>query len=188
VIEERDKSMPWKIKGIAAKTTYRLFSKFGNPSYVDDKFAEFSERFKTTFAIPMLESHLAQLFQRKTSFIGSKTLNFAIKYVQQAAKLPLTMQVLYPFIEQILFENIVPIMQPSHADVTLFKEDPIEYIRKQNDFTDSLFSPKNSIVDLLIRLCTYKTNKKAKKPDFLHKFLEFCVTNLTQYSQQAATQ
>ena len=79
-------------------------------------------------------------------------------------------------------------MQPSHADVTLFKEDPIEYIRKQNDFTDSLFSPKNSIVDLLIRLCTYKTNKKAKKPDFLHKFLEFCVTNLTQYSQQAATQ
>lgn len=72
------------------------------------------------------------------------------------------MEVLYPFIEKILFENIVPIMMPSHADVTLFKEDSIEYIRKQNDFTDSLFSPKNSIVDLLIRLCTYKSNKKAK--------------------------
>lgn len=82
VIEERDKNMAWKIKGIAAKTTYRMFSKFGNPTYVDEKFTVFSERFKGTFAIPMLESHLAQLFQRKTNFVGSKTLNFAIKYVQ----------------------------------------------------------------------------------------------------------
>ena len=58
-IEERDKSMIWRIKGIAAKTTYRLFSKFGNPTYVDEKFKEFSERFRNTFAVPLLESHLA---------------------------------------------------------------------------------------------------------------------------------
>jgi Holliday junction resolvasome RuvABC DNA-binding subunit len=59
IIEERDKTLLWKIKGIATKTTYRLFSKFGNPTYVDEKFTEFSERFKTTFAVPLLESHLS---------------------------------------------------------------------------------------------------------------------------------
>jgi hypothetical protein len=32
-IEERDKHIIWKTKGIAAKTTYRLFSKYGNPKF-----------------------------------------------------------------------------------------------------------------------------------------------------------
>lgn len=82
VIEERDKALVWKIKGIATKTTYRLFSKFGNPTYVDEKFGDFSERFKNTFSIPLLESHLALVFKRKTNFVGSKTLNFALKYLQ----------------------------------------------------------------------------------------------------------
>jgi hypothetical protein len=63
------------------------------------------------------------------------------------------MDLLKPYIEAILFENIIPIMMITHKDVTLFKEDPIEYIRKQNDFTETLFSPKNTVVDLLMYLC-----------------------------------
>jgi hypothetical protein len=35
-IEVRDKNIRWKIKGMAAKVTYRLFSKYGNPKFVDD--------------------------------------------------------------------------------------------------------------------------------------------------------
>jgi hypothetical protein len=58
VIEERDKHLIWKVRGIATKTTYRLFSKFGNPNYVDDNFADFSKRIKEVFSVPLLESHL----------------------------------------------------------------------------------------------------------------------------------
>lgn len=82
IIEEREKNLVWKLKGIASKMTYRLFSKFGNPNYVDEKFGDFSKKFRETFAIPLLESHLQSVFKRKTNFVGSKTLNFAIKYVQ----------------------------------------------------------------------------------------------------------
>jgi len=32
-IENRDKNIVWKTKGIAAKVTYRLFSKYGNPKF-----------------------------------------------------------------------------------------------------------------------------------------------------------
>lgn len=81
VIDERDKNILWKLKGIATKITYRLFSKFGNPTFVDEKFMDFSKKFKETFAIPLLESHLQQVLKRKTTFVGSKTLNFAIKYL-----------------------------------------------------------------------------------------------------------
>ena len=77
-----------------------------------------------------------------------------------------------------MFETIVPIMLITHKDVVLFKEDPIDYIRKQNDFSESIFSPKTTVSDLLIYLCKYKSTKKQKRPDYLHKFLEFCVTNL----------
>lgn len=45
IIEQRDKSIYWKIKGIAAKISYRLFSKYGNPAYVDDEHKKFSKHF-----------------------------------------------------------------------------------------------------------------------------------------------
>jgi hypothetical protein len=62
----------------------------------------------------------------------------------------------------------------THKDITLFKEDPIEYIRKQFDFTETLFAPKNNAVDLLMYLCKYKTKKGKKQPDYLKGFLTFC--------------
>ena len=40
------------------------------------------------------------------------------------------------------------------------------------------------MVDLLVYLCNYKSVKSNKKPDYLHNFLQFCVNNLNQYTQQ----
>lgn len=70
------------------------------------------------------------MFKRKTHFVGSKTLNFVIKLVSQATKVPKTMTKMLPFLENILFETIIPIMIASERDQKLFQEDPIEYIRK----------------------------------------------------------
>jgi hypothetical protein len=70
------------------------------------------------------------VFRRKTHFVGSKALNFAVKYVSASTKLENTMNMIKPFVENILYEIIIPIMKVTHKDVTLFKEDPIEYIRK----------------------------------------------------------
>jgi len=41
VIAERDKAIQWKIKGMAAKITYRIFSKYGNPAYQKDEYKKF---------------------------------------------------------------------------------------------------------------------------------------------------
>lgn len=53
-----------------------------------------------------------------------------MKYVSAATKIPCTMQNLKPFIPQILYETLLPIMMVTHADVLLFSDDPTEYIRK----------------------------------------------------------
>jgi importin-7 len=160
-IEKRDKNMYWKIKGVAGQMTYRLFSKYGNPKYAEDKLSEFSKAFRDKYSLPLLESHLTLLLKRKMNFIGSKSLNYSIKYVSQCTKMPHTMNKLKPFVEKLLTEVIIaPIMMITHKDVTLFKEDPIEYVRKQNDFTETLFAPKNNSVDLLMYLCKYRSSKK----------------------------
>lgn len=164
-----------------------MFSKYGNPKFADDKLKEFSKTFGEKYAVPLLESHLTQLLRRKTNFIGSKSLNYAIKYVSQATKMAATMTKLKPFVEKILYEVIIaPIMMITHKDISLFKEDPIEYVRKQYDFTETLFAPKNNAVDLLMYLCKYKSGKKQKQPDYLKGFLHFCAQSLTQYAQAHA--
>lgn len=185
-IEKRDKHISWKLKGIAGQCTYRLFSKYGNPKFSDESLEEFSASFKAKYALPLLESHLQLVLKRKTHFVGSKALNFGIKYVSQSTKMPATMNSLKPFVEKLLTEVIImPIMLLTHKDVTLFKEDPIEYVRKQYDFTETLFAPKNTAVDLLTYLCQYKTvktGKKSKQPDYLRGFLQFCAITLQHYS------
>ena len=76
-------------------------------------------------------------------------MNFAIKYVSASTKLETTMEKIKPFVENLLYEIIIPIMKTTHKDITLFKEDPIEYVRKQLDFSETLFAPKNTVTDLL---------------------------------------
>jgi hypothetical protein len=148
-IARRDKTIEWKLRGVISKLTYRLFSKYGNSKFAHDDDVEFSKYFCENFAEMMLESHLQLMFKRKAGFVGSKTLNFNIKFVASATKLAKTMAKLVPFIENILYETVMPIMLVTHKDVTLFREDPIEYIRKQQDFTETLFMPKNTVIDLL---------------------------------------
>ena len=89
------------------------------------------------------------MFKRKTNFVGSKTLNFVIKLVTSATKVKKTMDRLIPFIDNILYETAIPLMLTSNRDQQLFEEDPIEYIRKQQDIMETIYMPKNTTIDLL---------------------------------------
>mmetsp|Transcript_21269 Transcript_21269/g.20417 ORF Transcript_21269/g.20417 Transcript_21269/m.20417 type:complete len:104 (+) Transcript_21269:777-1088(+) len=81
VIEKRDASVYWKIKGRSAQITYRLFSKYADTATVDKPYKDFSQHFMASCALPLLESHMKQVFNRKTQFVGSKCLTFALKYI-----------------------------------------------------------------------------------------------------------
>jgi len=90
-----------------------------------------------------------------------------------------------PHVNNILQQIVIPVMKMTHKDVRLFTEDPIEFIRKQDDFTMTLYTARHTIVDLLTYICMYKPKKgKGVKPEFLHPFLAFVAQNLQEYSQQ----
>jgi len=57
------------------------------------------------------------MFSRKTQFVGSKCLNFNIKFVSTCIKIPQTMATLKPYIENILYETAIPIMLATQRDV-----------------------------------------------------------------------
>ena len=78
----------------------------------------------------LLESHLKIMFDRHSKFVGSKCLNFVIKYISAATKIKSTMERLKPYVENILYQTVIPIMMVSERDIKLFQEDSIEYIRK----------------------------------------------------------
>lgn len=127
----RDKSIFWKIKGITSKLTYRIQIKYGNPTIVEDKplIKSFSNNFSIKYSIPLLESHLQTLLSKKTGHVGSKALSFAIKFISNATKQQGTMEKLKPFVENILYDTIIPILFITERDVTTFQNDPIEFIR-----------------------------------------------------------
>ena len=145
--------MIWKIKAIVGRITYRMFSKYGKTKFVEEEFRAFSEKLIDTYAESLLESHLTLLFKRKTEFVGTKCVSFCIKFVTYSMKVEKTMEKLKPFIESILYESAIPIMLQTHKDVCLFSEDPTEYVRKQLDFTETLYMPKQIVIDLVVQIC-----------------------------------
>jgi len=158
-IVNRDKSIFWKIKGITAKTTYRMFIKYADPGKVEDKLhiKTFSNNFSLKYSIPLLESHLQILFQRKTHHVGSKALNFAIKFISASTRMQNTMEKLKPYVENILYDTVIPIMYITQRDVEQMEDSPIEYIRNLYDFTETLFQPKNQVQDLLCYFMGYSS-------------------------------
>ena len=111
-INKREKNIFWKLKGITAKLTYRIFVKYGNPTIVEEKphIQEFSKWFSTNCNVPLLESHLTILLSKGDNYVGAKTLNFAIKYTSASTKLKNTMEKLKPFIDKILKDIVIPIL------------------------------------------------------------------------------
>ena len=166
---------------------FRIFSKYANDKFVDEEDKPFSALVVNRYASNILNTALEIIFSRKSQFVGSKLLAYSLKFLQSSTKIKQTMLVVKPFIESILYEHIVPIMMVGETDLALFYDDGIEYIRKQQDFSDSFYSPRNVAIDLLKVICSYKSEPKQKTPEYLGGFLKFCSDNLQTYKESSAT-
>ena len=85
-------------------------------------------------------------------------------------------------IDNLMFDTIVPIMYVSQQNMDQFENEPIEYIRSQFDFGDTMYQPKMMVHDLLMYVCKWKASKKkGTKPAYLEKFLHYAVENINTY-------
>ena len=124
--------------------------------------------------------------------------------------LKITKAKLVPYIENILYDTIIPNMVATKEEIEAFQNEPIEYIRAQID--DYTLATKDSLSDLLRCLTDDKEeeeegvttpaaspfeaiaaastttstavdqSKLLPKVDYLKKFLEFSIRNLNEYA------
>ena len=127
------------------------------------------------------------VFKKKTNFVGSSTLNFNLKLIRLCFNVPALRAKLIPFVDTILYEIVIPLLVMSNKDIQQFENDPIEYIRSLFDFLESIFMPKNTTIELLVRICKIKSKKgKKEHPDYLVPFLTFATNNMNEYNEQIA--
>ena len=146
----------------------------------------------------LLEPHMKILFSRRQNFVGSKCLNFVIKFVLTSARMDFTMAMLKPYIPDILHDTILPITFLTQEDMQTFESEPIEYIQSSSDFNETVFRPRNQVSVLLRHLTGYsssslgtldrnmlpKDDARRTPPDYLHGFVEFVVKNLRDYESK----
>lgn len=74
----------------------------------------------------------------------------------------------------------------NEKDVEDFESDPIEFVRKTRDASDTVYSAKSSVLDLITHSTRYKSNKEDENalPDYLEFFFQYCVDNLSEYVKQ----
>ena len=84
-----------------------------------------------------------------------------------------------------LFEKIVQMMYISSKDMEIFDNEPIEYIGKESDFKDTIFSPKNQVQILLRKITAYQNERGIKKMQYLKKFIDFIFNNFCEYTTKA---
>jgi hypothetical protein len=138
---------------MAGRITYRTWSKYGNPDLIEGKeLGEFSKRFIEKHGINLLEAQLKNLLNVKTQFIGNKSLTWSIKFIMSSIKKEITMEKLKSFMDQIMYDTILPIVMITERDEQLYQNEPIEYIRNQDDFTETMLAPKHQALDLLSQI------------------------------------
>lgn len=190
-----NRTLFWKTKGRVAKTCFRMFIEYADPNKVEDKpiVRGFSTEFQQKYTIPLLESMMKILFSQPQNFVGAKCLIFTIKYIEASARMDQTLEKIKPYIDQIIYDIILPMMYITKQDNELFEEDPQEYVRCYQEYDETLFCPKIEVQGLLTILVSYCSDKNitkgpdgkyAKKmPDNIQKFMAYAVKEFDVYEK-----
>ena len=72
-----------------------------------------------------------------------------------------------PVIETMLFNISLPLFVTTQKDLATFQEDPIEYVRLQNDCQNE-YNVKTQLSKLVDKMCSLKFGKKKDKLAPMH--------------------
>lgn len=161
----REKTPQWMCKKWAAQIVHRFFTRYFNLSHLHSLNLKIGQYFQTVWAAEFLKVIVSQLFILKERFIPNLVLNYYLKFTTQGVKLNATFSLLdEAAISHILVNVIMPILNRVASDEEIWRENPIEFIRKEADLGKAYYSPKSSAIDLLLTLC---------EKGILNKFFDF---------------
>ena len=138
---------------------------------------DFIIEFDKNYAAALCEANLNILLRKKDQFVGTKTLNSALRFVASGIKNAKMRRLCTNHIQTILFELTLPMMLVSEKEYSLWNENPIEYVRMQVDFSNP-WNVKRTNQDLIKAICNIKKTRKNKISDYLTGYLQMILENL----------
>jgi hypothetical protein len=175
-----NKSPCWQLKGIVAQITLKLFQKSGNKSNIranKRSVDAFHTEFDQHYSAPLCQSHLKILVDRKTQFVGTKTLNSSLRFVAIALSKAKMRKLCNPHIQTILYELTLPLLLITELEFNLWNENSIEYVRLQVDNSNE-WNVKRTNQEMIKAICNIRQTRKNKISDYLTNYLSLLVENL----------
>lgn len=80
----------------------------------------FCKEFDNNYAVPIIQSHLSIVMQKKTNYVGTKTLSSALKLITISLKTQRTRTLLQDKIPQLLYDVCLPLMLLTQAEYQLW--------------------------------------------------------------------
>lgn len=149
----RDENPKWQCKRWAAQILHRLFNRYFNLAYLKDHQKFVGQYFQANWVVPLTELALNMLIGLQNSYMPNSVSNYLLKFVTQAVKLNTTCEILHKYSRELILLVILPLLNRRQSDEEMWLNNPIEYIRRENDIGKAYFSSKSSAVDLLKVMC-----------------------------------
>ena len=155
--EERRQWPWWKAKKWATCISQHLFSRYGNPKYSAPEVREFSSFF-CSHASLLLLGPVLNVLQTKAQggFITTDVHRNCLSFLGSAIELSATYKLIKPHLAFVLSGVLLPTLCISAADVRLFSEDPIEFVRKAHDPMGEFLDPVSQARHVLQSLARHK--------------------------------
>lgn len=185
-VEDDFRRMPqWKVKQWAGHIVYRLFQRYSNPTRLNqslrrildvDLMIKFGDFFRRKFAAPFTTAMLDVLCTDRR-YTSPRVANLALLYVESAVSPGITYRVIKPRLAQLVTEIIFPYLCISDGDLSLWEEDPTEYVRKTYDVLEDFNTPRAAACSLLYIL------SKLRRSVVVAPLLAFLTQILDRYAE-----
>jgi len=153
VIAEREKNVYWRNKKLSAKIVTKLHNKYRNIQAPNEKTRLFSQIFLKTYAVPFLDTNLKILQKSKEQYVFVKVQFYAMSYINKLINDKELRNHLKDHIEFILFEIIIPAMFLTPKDEEDWQENPVEFLRGEEDLMEVPNNLKTVASHIVQKIC-----------------------------------
>lgn len=178
-LEERAKFPWWSAKKWAARILERFVRRHMKAKKVDKKAnKKFAALYSSEFAIKGMETLLRVMSVKVggAGYLPDKFTQTVLCYLRMCLRYGVTYVALKPHLDVLTQQILFPYLSLSDADNELWREDPVEYLRKEFDPIAEYNNPRTETINFLTDLVMLR----GKEP--MNKFMSFVVQLLIKYT------
>jgi len=157
--DEAEKSDFWRAKAYVANAFTRTFTRFGRPKQVSKDGKAFANMFFDKFALGCLGAFMEMLKRRKEGhFVTSRVMQQCYHYIDTAIPLTAMFKVMKPHLHFLLFDCILHTLCLTPHDLEIWKSDPHEFVRREQDVMEQFHDPRLTAMNALTAFIKVRTS------------------------------